>query len=98
MSIHDDNRLDDAPMAPVECRRCAATVLARKSSWHQTSIQWNATAYEACPERRAADMISAHGPRGVFLACAELKGSIAEAVRRGDVSVVDGSVALPTGS
>jgi hypothetical protein len=43
-------------------------------------------------------MISAHGPRGVFLACAELKGSIAEAVRRGDVSVVDGSVALPTGS
>ncbi|MDT5113021.1 MAG: hypothetical protein QOE20_4911, partial [Mycobacterium sp.] len=34
-------------------------------------------------------MISAHGQRGVFLACAELKGSIAEAVRRGDVSVVD---------
>jgi hypothetical protein len=32
----------------------------------------------------------------VFLACAEMKGSIADAVRRGDVSVVDDTVALPT--
>jgi hypothetical protein len=98
VTIRDDNRMADAPMVPVECRRCAATVLVRKSSRHQTSIQWSAAAYEACPERRAADMISAHGPRGVFLACAELKGSIADAVRRGDVSVVDDTVALPTSS
>jgi len=96
VSVRDDNRLDDAPMVPVECRRCAATVLARKSSWHQTSIQWSAAAYEACPERRAAELISDHGPRGVFLACAELKESIAEAVRRGDVSVVDEGAAVPT--
>ncbi|WP_319445273.1 MULTISPECIES: ferredoxin [unclassified Mycobacterium] len=97
MSVRADNRLDDAPMVAVECRRCAATVLVRKSSRHQTSIQWSAAAHQACPERQAADMISAHGPRGVFLACAEIKGSIADAVRRGDVSVVDDAVALPTG-
>jgi hypothetical protein len=96
VSVRDDNRLGDAPMVPVECRRCAATVLARKSSQHQTSIQWSAAAYLACPEHRAAQEISAHGPRGVFLACAELKGSIADAVRRGDVSVVDDAVAQPT--
>lgn len=94
MSVPDDNRLEDAPMVPVECRRCAATVLARKSSWQQTSIQWSAAAYEACHERSAADMISAHRPRGVFLACAELKASIVDAVRRGEVNVVDETVAL----
>jgi hypothetical protein len=32
----------------------------------------------------------------VFLACADMKRSIADAVRRGDVSVVDDTVALPT--
>jgi hypothetical protein len=96
VTIRDDNRMADAPMVPVECRRCAATVLVRKSSRHQTSIQWSAAAHQACPKRRAADMISAHGPRGVFLACAEMKGSIADAVRRGDVSVVDDTVELPT--
>jgi hypothetical protein len=96
VTIRDDNRMAEAPMVPVECRRCAATVLVRKSSRHQTSIQWSAAAHQACPERRAADMISAHGPRGVFLACADMKRSIADAVRRGDVSVVDDTVALPT--
>ena len=32
----------DAPMVPVACRRCGAAVLARKSSWDQTSVQWSA--------------------------------------------------------
>ena len=94
MTMRADNRLADAPMAPVECLRCAATVLARKSSWDQTSIQWSADAYDVCPERLAAELISEHGPRGVFLACTALKESIADAVRRGDVTVVDETVAL----
>lgn len=95
MTVRDDNRLGDAPMMAVECRRCAAEVLARKSSWHQTSIQWSAEAVEACPERRAADMISDHGPRGVFLACSALRDSIVDAVRRGEVTIVDDTVELP---
>lgn len=93
MTVRDDNRLADAPMTPVQCQRCATRVLARKSSWNQTSIQWSADAYEACPERLAAEQISALGPRGVFLACAALKTSIVDAVRRGDVTVVDETVA-----
>lgn len=92
MTVRDDNRLGDAPMARVQCSRCAGSVLARKSSWDQTSIQWSADAYEACPERIAAEQISVLGPRGVFLACSSLKESIVDAVRRGDVAVVDATV------
>jgi hypothetical protein len=94
VSVREDNRLDDAPMVPVNCRRCAATILARKSSLAQTSIQWNAAAYEGCPERRAAELIAAHGTRGVFLGCAAVKASVADAVRRGELPVVD-DAALP---
>lgn len=96
MTMRADNRLVEAPMVPVECLRCAATVLARKSSRDQTSIQWSAAAYDACPERLAAELISGHRPRGVFLVCTALKQSIADAVHRGDVTVVDETVALPS--
>jgi hypothetical protein len=89
VTVRADNRLADAPMVPVSCSRCAATVLARKSSWQQTSIQWSADAYDACTERQAAELIAAHRPHGVFLGCAALKESLAEAVRRGEVGVVE---------
>ena len=88
-SAHADNRLDEMPMAPVACRNCGAQVLARKSSWNQTSVQWNADATARCAERREAQKISAHAGRGVFLACSALSESIVDAVRRGDLSIVD---------
>ena len=59
MTVCADNRLDDAPMVPVDCRRCAATVLVRKSSWAQTSVPWDAAAMAACAQRRAATATSA---------------------------------------
>jgi nitrogenase subunit NifH len=71
------------------CRRCAAHVLARKSSWNQTSVQWNADASAACLERDNPQNSVACSGRGVFLACSVLTGSIIEAVRHGDLSVVD---------
>lgn len=89
MTVRADNRLDDAPMVPVECRRCAATVFARKSSWYQTSVQWTATAYEECPERREAEKLAAHGGRVPFLACSALRESITDAVARGELLVVE---------
>lgn len=89
MTVRADNRLDDAPMVPVECRRCAATVLARKSSWQQTSVQWSAAAYQACHERAEADRIVPHGPRALFLACSALRSSIADAVAHGEIAIVD---------
>jgi hypothetical protein len=84
-----DNRLDEMPMMPVACRTCGARVLARKSSWNQTSVQWNADATARCAERREAEKMSAHAGRGVFLVCSALSESILGAVRDGDLSIVD---------
>jgi hypothetical protein len=88
-SVRADNRLEEMPMMPVACRNCGARVLARKSSWNQTSVQWNADATARCAERRDAQKISASGGRGVFLVCSALSESIVDAVRHGDLSIVD---------
>ncbi|GAB1811078.1 ferredoxin [Mycobacterium sp. MUNTM1] len=88
-SVREDNRLDEVPMVPVACRNCGARVLARKSSWNQTSVQWNAEATARCVERADARKIVMPGSRGVFLVCSALSASILDAVRQGDLSVVD---------
>jgi hypothetical protein len=96
MTIRTDNRYADSPMVPVACRRCGANVLARKSSWNQTSVQWDAEASARCPERRDAENLAAHSGRGVFLACSSLSDSIVDAVRHGDLPVVDETVPVTT--
>ena len=88
-SVREDNRLDEMPMMPVACRNCGARVLARKSSWNQTSVQWNADATARCAERAEAQKISVPGGRGVFLACSALRDSILDAVQHGDLAIVD---------
>ncbi|BCZ24616.1 ferredoxin [Mycobacterium senriense] len=88
-SVREDNRLDEMPMVPVACRNCGARVLARKSSWNQTSVQWNADAMARCAERADAQKIVTPGGRGVFLVCSALSASILDAVRHGELSVVD---------
>ena len=93
-SAHADNRLDEMPMMPVACRNCGARVLARKSTWNQTSVQWNADASARCAERAEAEKLALRGGRGVFLVCSALSESIQEAVRHGDLSIVD-EVACP---
>jgi hypothetical protein len=89
VTIRADNRLDDAPMVSVDCRRCTATVLTRKSSWAQTSVQWNADALAECAERHEAEKLARHGGRGVFLACSALREAIVDAVRLGSLPVID---------
>ncbi|MGI5157608.1 ferredoxin [Microbispora sp. CA-102843] len=84
MTVRPDNRLLDAPMQPLTCRRCGAGVEVRKASWHQTSVQWNADAADACQERRAA------GP-GVFPGCAALRDSIVQAALDGEIAVPEES-------
>jgi hypothetical protein len=96
MAVRVDNRLADSPMVPVACSRCGARVLARKSSWNQTTVQWNADASWACLERRDAENLAVHSGQGLFLACSALSGSIVEAVRNGDLPVVDESVRVRT--
>ncbi|MBY0287066.1 MAG: ferredoxin [Mycobacteriaceae bacterium] len=96
MAVRPDNRLADAPMVSVGCRRCGACVQARKSSWNQTSVQWNADASARCLERRDAEHLTEHAERGLFLACSALNGSIIDAVRTGDLPVVDESARVST--
>lgn len=81
-------------MMPVACRQCGARVLARKSTWNQTSVQWNADAAARCAERAEAQKMSAHASRGVFLVCSALSESIVDAVRRGELSIVDETASL----
>jgi hypothetical protein len=91
-----DNRLDVMPMVPAVCRNCGARVLARKSSWNQTSVQWNADATSRCAERAQAQQISVPGSRGVFLVCSALSDSIRDAVRRGELAIVDETAGATT--
>ena len=93
-SARVDNRLDEMPMVAVACRTCGARVLARKSSWNQTSVQWNADATARCAERAEAQKLTGPGGRGLFLGCSALSESILEAVRHGDLAVVDEIVGL----
>jgi hypothetical protein len=96
MVIRPDNRLADAPMVPVACRRCGAGVQVRKSSWNQTSVQWNGDAAARCLERRDAENLAEHSGRGLFLACSALSDAIVDAVRHGDLPVVDETARVTT--
>jgi hypothetical protein len=88
MTVRPDNRFLDTPMRAVECRRCSARVEVRKSSWHQTSVQWNAAAVAACKERRKAQ--PQQGPNGDFFeSCSTLQETIREAALGGAVPVPD---------
>lgn len=88
MPVREDNRLLDAAPVPVTCRRCDATVQVRKSSWAQTSVQWDAAAMAACAQRREAAALAA-GDNGLFLVCSDLRAAIEAAARKGEVPIVD---------
>ena len=89
MSVRPDNRLADCPMVSVTCRRCGANVQARKSSWEQTSVQWDAAGTARCEQRHDARTLTALGGRAVFLGCSELTQSILDAANRGRIPLVD---------
>lgn len=91
MAIRPDNRLEDMPMVPVSCTRCGARLLARKSTWDQTSVQWNVDASARCLERREADKLAEHG-RGLFLACSALRESLMSAAQNGALPILDETV------
>ena len=95
MTVRFDGRLSESPLVPVVCRLCASDVLVRKSSWNQTSVQWNAEGSARCLERRTASP-TACSKRGIFMSCAALNESIVEAVRDGDLPVVDETVDVAT--
>ena len=84
-----DVRLDDGPMQPVSCAACGARVEARKSSWDQTSIQWNDEALALCKERKDELPPNERPNRNSFPGCGALKESVREAAVRGQLDIQD---------
>lgn len=78
-------------MQSVTCRVCSASVLVRKSSWEQTSVQWTAASLQLCERRREViESADRAGASPLFLkGCADLRDSIEDAVAHGDVAVLD---------
>ncbi|GAA3146828.1 hypothetical protein GCM10010466_42290 [Planomonospora alba] len=72
-------------MQLLSCRRCGTSVLVKKNSLAQTSVQWNGGSGGCAEfaERRAAP---AQAP-AVIPTCAQLRDSIEDAVRNGLLSV-----------
>ncbi len=85
-----DVRLESAPMRPVTCATCGAAVLARKSSWDQSTVQWTAAALDRCTERRTTTEVSDRPNRNAFAGCTALRSSIREAAVRGSLDVQSG--------
>ncbi|OBF13659.1 hypothetical protein A5727_16460 [Mycobacterium sp. ACS4331] len=82
MTVRPDNRLADTPMRPVECGTCGARVLVRKSSWEQTSVQWNADAVARCARSNGAAAQE-------LTLCPQLRSAIETAVLQGTLPVLD---------
>ena len=78
---------DDRLMSELSCRRCATTVLVRKNTLTQTSIQWLADAGETCTE--LAEQRAAGKPTGLVSGCTALRESIEDAVADGRLQVLD---------
>ncbi|WP_418063538.1 ferredoxin [Pimelobacter simplex] len=88
-----DVRLATAPMQPVACGTCGAEVLARKSSWDQTTVQWDAAALAACAERRTPNGAAAPSDRpnrNAFPGCDALRASLRAAAVAGTLDVQSG--------
>lgn len=76
----EDVRLADRPLQAHSCLTCGGTVLVGKSSWDQTTIQWDAISAAACLERRATGRLPLGG-------CFALRDSIREAAVTGALEV-----------
>ncbi|ATY16564.1 ferredoxin [Amycolatopsis sp. AA4] len=70
-------------MQPLRCQHCAARLLVRKSTVHQTSLQWNAAAVETCAELGASPM-----PGPALAGCSRLKESLDAEVAAGRLRIV----------
>lgn len=90
-----DVRLETAAMQPVACGSCGAQVLVRKSSWDQTTVQWNGEALALCAERRRTTDESLRPNHHAFTGCSALRSAIQVAAVRGDLDIVSDEP-LPT--
>lgn len=78
---------DDRLLQELTCRRCATSVLVRKNTAAQTTVQWLADAGRTCTE--IAEQRSAGRQPGPVAGCTALRESIEDAVREGRLAVLD---------
>jgi hypothetical protein len=69
-----------AEFRPLACRQCSTAVLVRKSSPHQTSVQWQSEAATSCP------FLASRAPSAPLVeSCPALSESIRAAVEGGQI-------------
>jgi hypothetical protein len=73
-------------LTPVTCSTCGVEAMVKKNSRQHTSVQWTPVAVAACPEITAA---RAADPNALVLGCPQMRASIEDAVRAGDLVVPD---------
>ncbi|WP_084497215.1 hypothetical protein [Nocardia amamiensis] len=80
-TVADRQRYLEDGLTPLRCQACRSQVLVRKSSSHQTSVQWTGDPAEHCP---VFAELSASGYRpGRPESCPQLERTIAWAVEEG---------------
>ncbi|QCB49093.1 hypothetical protein E5720_12650 [Rhodococcus sp. PAMC28707] len=80
-TVRDKENYLDSSLAPVECRACGTSVLVRKNSSKQTSVQWTTRPADTCPVFRDA------GNSATQDSCPRMQDSIDHAVMEGILSV-----------
>ncbi|MEV6429904.1 hypothetical protein [Nocardia sp. NPDC051463] len=86
-TVVDKQRYLEEGLTPLRCQACQSLVLVRKSSSHQTSVQWTENPATHCPVfARLSDQGSAPGRPD---SCAELEKTIKWAVDEGVLGVAD---------
>jgi hypothetical protein len=86
-TLADEHEYLNTGLAPVACGTCGTEVLVRKASREHTSIQWQSSPADTCPEfasRTAAGELSAR-----IDTCPRLREAIERAVVTGAVAVPD---------
>jgi hypothetical protein len=86
-TLADEHESLTANLTPVRCAMCTTEVLVRKASSMQTSIQWQSSPVDSCPE--FADRVAAGELSARIDTCPRLREAIERAVATGDVVVPD---------
>jgi hypothetical protein len=86
-TVVDKQRYLEEGLTPLRCQACQSEVLVRKSSPHQTSVQWTDNPAARCP---VFAKLSAEGNSpGRPDSCAQLEKTIKWAVDEGVLEVAD---------
>ncbi|MGQ4600090.1 hypothetical protein [Nocardia sp. R6R-6] len=84
-TVADEHRYLEEGLTPLRCQACRNQVLVRKSSTHQTSVQWTGDPAEHCPVF-AEPSASGYQP-GRPETCPQLERTIAWAVHEGILEI-----------